>query len=394
MTTMENNPTKNLRKRYLREDGENPSKVTKLELTNDIETPKNQLKLSEPDLKEIFKNEKIDDISELKQNLSIMLECPVCMDLPRTGPIYGCRNGHHTCQKCSKPLQNCPVCRDPDIKCRQLMVENVLKTILKDTKIKCKHQHCQVEGMLEHITEHEYLCVAREINCPMSFRGNCQFRGHLRDFLRHIRDKKCCQMLLFPEWKREAMDEPFEKCSVFQSHVGDNKTGSSILDTNNNMETLWKPTLLLSKKILTAGMACIFIARKSDGTWSLLIQVLVAKEVIKYWTVTIEVSDFKNPDAPVFTFKGKPISQELSPKEAFETGHIMILKDNQIKPFVKSDTNHLFDYKIRFDLNSQFEEKCLDIVNGKFPEVSEPETDDHEPTTPRKDTFKNLNSKK
>ena len=100
------------------------------------------------------------------------------------------------------------------------------------------------------------------------------------------------------------------------------------------METLWKPTLLLSKKILTAGMACIFIARKSDGTWSLLIQVLVAKEVIKYWTVTIEVSDFKNPDAPVFTFKGKPISQELSPKEAFETGHIMILKDNQIKPFV------------------------------------------------------------
>lgn len=43
---MENNPTENLRKRYLSEDGENPSKVTKLDVTNDIETPKNQLKKS------------------------------------------------------------------------------------------------------------------------------------------------------------------------------------------------------------------------------------------------------------------------------------------------------------------------------------------------------------
>ena len=68
-------------------------------------------------------------------------------------------------------------------------------------------------------------------------------------------------MLLFPEWKREAMDEPFEKDSVFQSHVGDNKSGSSVLDSRNNMETVWKPTLFLSKKILTAGMACLFIGK-------------------------------------------------------------------------------------------------------------------------------------
>ena len=54
-------------------------------------------------------------------------------------------------------------------------------------------------------------------------------------------------MLLFPEWKREAMDEPFEKDSVFQSHVGDNKSGSSVLDSRNNIETVWKPTLFLSK---------------------------------------------------------------------------------------------------------------------------------------------------
>ena len=89
----------------------------------------------------------------------------------------------------------------------------------------------------------------------------------------------------------------------------------------------------------------IFSARKSDGTWSLIVQALVPKEVIKYWTVTIEVSDFKNPDAPVYSFKGKPISYELSAKEAFATGHVMMLKDDQIRPFQKTNTNHLFDYR-------------------------------------------------
>ena len=57
------------------------------------------------------------------------------------------------------------------------------------------------------------------------------------------------------------------------------------------------------------------------------------------------MSDFKNPDAPVYSFKGKPISYELSAKEAFATGHVMMLKDEQIRPFQKTNTNHLFDYR-------------------------------------------------
>ena len=96
-------------------------------------------------------------------------------------------------------------------------------------KIKCKHDHCNVEGSLENIGDHENLCVAREIICPMSFRGVCQFRGNLRDFLRHIKTTKCCQMLLYPGWKRDGdINEPFEKESVFTSHVGDNKEGNII----------------------------------------------------------------------------------------------------------------------------------------------------------------------
>jgi len=300
-----------------------------------------------------------------KNNWLTKLKCPVCFELPRTGAIFGCRNGHHACQTCHPKLKQCAICRETDLKCRQLMTEVVLQSVIKDVNVKCKHIHCNVEGRMEHITEHENLCVAREIPCPMSFRGVCDFKGHMREFLRHIRDAKCCQMLIFSEWKRDNPDEPFEKESVFQSHVGDNKTGNSVLD-RYGMETVWKPTLFLSKKILTAGMACLFISRHPDRTWRLIVQALVPREIVKQWTVTIEVSDFKKENAPVFSFKGQPVSYELTAKEAFETGQVMVLNDEQIRPFKKADTNHLFDYRIKFELNPDFEAKCLSLVNGRF----------------------------
>ena len=28
------------------------------------------------------------------------VECPVCMEIPRKGPIYACPNGHLVCQRC------------------------------------------------------------------------------------------------------------------------------------------------------------------------------------------------------------------------------------------------------------------------------------------------------
>ena len=73
-------------------------------------------------------SEKLNSMIET-QNLN--LECPVCFNLPRPGPIYGCRNGHHVCQKCQKSIKCCPICRDPDVKCRQIILEKMLKGIGK-----------------------------------------------------------------------------------------------------------------------------------------------------------------------------------------------------------------------------------------------------------------------
>ena len=42
-----------------------------------------------------------------------IVECPVCLKIPRYGaPIFQCRNGHLICRDCYKRVEaTCPVCR-------------------------------------------------------------------------------------------------------------------------------------------------------------------------------------------------------------------------------------------------------------------------------------------
>lgn len=304
------------------------------------------------------------------------LRCAVCFELPRSGPIFGCRNGHHVCQSCLPKLKRCAICRETDLKCRQLMVEDVLKSVVKDANVKCKHIHCDVEGRLEHVTEHENICFYREIPCPMSsptvgggggggVREGCTFKGPMKEFLFHIKTAKCCHRISFTESDMDDGEDPFEKETVFESHVADTKSGGTVLG-QRGVETVWKPTFFLSKKIINAGLVCLLISRQGDGMWKLIAQALVPRETANYWTVTIIVTDFGRDDAPKFIFKGHPVSNELSAKEAFETGQVMILSDEQIRPFKKPNTKHLFQYRIKFDLNPNFEAKCQNLVNGHF----------------------------
>jgi len=46
------------------------------------------------------------------QSLERTLECPVCLELPKTPiAIHHCRNGHHICHSCSSKVDTCPICK-------------------------------------------------------------------------------------------------------------------------------------------------------------------------------------------------------------------------------------------------------------------------------------------
>ena len=43
--------------------------------------------------------------------LGRIIECPVCLEVPKCIPIYRCDNGHIFCKECKKKLTRCPQCR-------------------------------------------------------------------------------------------------------------------------------------------------------------------------------------------------------------------------------------------------------------------------------------------
>ena len=64
-------------------------------------------------------------IAELRKSL----ECPVCFETPKAGPLYQCQNGHILCSVCIDKVQECPQCRVnlPSIRIRCLFAEQQLQ---------------------------------------------------------------------------------------------------------------------------------------------------------------------------------------------------------------------------------------------------------------------------
>ena len=80
-------------------------------------------------LQEELRSEKV-KANELKRQI----ECPVCLEIPRAGPVYACPNGHLVCQKCKR--KSCPTCREDLGDNKSLVAVAIIERILHD-KLGC-----------------------------------------------------------------------------------------------------------------------------------------------------------------------------------------------------------------------------------------------------------------
>ena len=64
-----------------------------------------------------------------KDDLKDLLECPVCLRVPRSSPIYQCARGHVVCSECRPNVTTCPQCRDPLGNIRSLISEKMLEKL-------------------------------------------------------------------------------------------------------------------------------------------------------------------------------------------------------------------------------------------------------------------------
>ena len=64
-------------------------------------------------------------VEELRKSL----ECPVCLQTPKAGPLYQCKNGHMLCSSCYNKVAQCPQCRAnlDDTRIRSLFAEQQLE---------------------------------------------------------------------------------------------------------------------------------------------------------------------------------------------------------------------------------------------------------------------------
>ena len=97
-------------------------------------------------------------MEQLRQ-LRSSVQCPVCLEVPRKGPIFICPNGHSVCRKCKRG--QCPTCRAAMESTRNRVAEMAIAVIDHE----CSHDGCVEEFPLSELEKHEEECPYKPIQC-------------------------------------------------------------------------------------------------------------------------------------------------------------------------------------------------------------------------------------
>ena len=110
------------------------------------------------------------------------VSCPVCLELPTTGPIYSCPQGHLVCASCFQgPSSTCPICRSKMLKTVSLLA----KTVIENIEHKCKYEDkgCKEKLVADKMEEHRRSCGYRPVLCPSVLCKKTVAFSHLIDHL-------------------------------------------------------------------------------------------------------------------------------------------------------------------------------------------------------------------
>ena len=98
---------------------------------------------------------------EQLQDLELLLECPVCFEIPRQTPIPQCPSGHIVCSSCRGKVKNkCPTCQR---KMKRGEVSSLAASLIEMVPHQCKW--CEEKKLLADILDHETECKERKVTC-------------------------------------------------------------------------------------------------------------------------------------------------------------------------------------------------------------------------------------
>jgi len=124
-------------------------------MAKEIESIKNDRDLGQNKLEKLESK-----YTAMTSKLHDMVECPVCLAVPTSGPIHVCPNGHFVCSNCKEA--NCPTCRGRMFSGKSLLAVTVIEIIDHH----CKYEDCQELLPLKEYKQHLLFCPQRLVHCP------------------------------------------------------------------------------------------------------------------------------------------------------------------------------------------------------------------------------------
>jgi len=213
------------------------------------------------------------------------LECPVCLEIPRSGPVYICPNGHFVCKKCK--TEACPTCRDSMGNRKSLLAVTVLENI----EHKCKFVDCEDIFSVDKLEDHEEICKHRSVECP----GNCNGNIALSKLMEHLGERTpCC----------------FDKKCVVDDNFG--VSYYSISDRNRS-EVTWKVNTFSFPDTNIAVLAW-----KRDDFYYFMMVMFESENVCSQYNIELEVHErdtSRESSEFGFIFRGNPCSIDENKKE-------------------------------------------------------------------------------
>merc|ERR1719341_2336769 len=100
-----------------------------------------------------------DEKNKFEAKLRKLVECPVCLALPRKGPVPCCANGHLVCSPCLGKLReenklDCPTCKEHFGEGKSMLAFAVAQEVQHE----CRHQGCTKIASVDQIVQHEKEC--------------------------------------------------------------------------------------------------------------------------------------------------------------------------------------------------------------------------------------------
>jgi len=262
--------------------------------------------------------------TEVGEDMKKVLECPVCLIVPRKGPIYQCKHGHCFCATCQPSLKNCPMCRIAlgNNPARNLVSEELLSKMAHSCKL--SDQGCSYKDAIKPLEAHEEDCEFRLVHCPDQ---RCQALISMRKVLEHIQKEHhdCVK------WTATgaAANIPFSPV---------------VHSTDLYKYATWVPIHCN----FDGQSFFIEMSRDDGGQWLFWVYMLGTPKKCKEYKFSLKLAFEDKMGKSELTYKGPCMPLDYSKQTVAQLANGLILNDAQVKRFLKKEEE---EESLEFDLS-------------------------------------------